>query len=306
MPGDPHPLPPTSRWLALGAAAGAALALALERFGLSGPWTSVALLLVLLALFAITAYLHASRRRDDAWKRADERVRRGEAAIGELQREIDRHTQLEQQLLQAKQAAESAVMAKGEFLATMSHEIRTPLNGIVPMLDLLLHAGSLAPDHRELVRTAYASSHQLLRIVDDILDYSKLEADRLVTSRTEQQAGKPAKKIYAITELGRREFINSLFEQLGEDEYRSEFLLFARFAHELPRSLVQLRLTERLASLDQAIAEMDRLATNHTSPADRWIIDYGRSCMAFARDHIEAHMGELIALGRPEAAAAAE
>ena len=134
----------------------------------------------------------------------------------------------------------------------------------------------------------------------------KLEIDRLVTSRVEHQDGKPAKKIYSLTELGRREFINSLFEQLGEDEYRSEFLLFARFAHELPRSLVQLRLTERLASLDQAIAEMDRLATNHTSPADRWIIDYGRSCMAFARDHIEAHMGELIALGRPDAAAAAE
>ncbi|MCJ0825632.1 ATP-binding protein [Luteimonas sp. 50] len=184
MPADPRLSPPTSRWLALGAAAGAALALALERFGMSGPWTSVALLLVLLALFAITAYLHASRRRDAAWQRADERVRRGEAAIGELQREIDRHTVLEQQLLQAKQEAESAVMAKGEFLATMSHEIRTPLNGIVPMLDLLLHAGSLAPDHRELVRTAYASSHQLLRIVDDILDYSKLEADRLELETT--------------------------------------------------------------------------------------------------------------------------
>src|SRR6478672_7453477 len=67
-------------------------------------------------------------------------------------------------------------MAKGEFLATMSHEIRTPLNGIVPMLDLLLQAPTLAPDHRELVRTAYASSQQLLRIVDDILDYSELEA----------------------------------------------------------------------------------------------------------------------------------
>jgi signal transduction histidine kinase/CheY-like chemotaxis protein len=181
---DMHPPSPASRWLALGAAAGAALALALDRFGLSGPWTSVALLLVLLALFAITAYLHASRRRDDAWQRADERVRRGEAAISELQREIDRHTQLEQQLLQAKQAAESAVMAKGEFLATMSHEIRTPLNGIVPMLDLLLHAASLAPDHRELVRTAYSSSQQLLRIVDDILDYSKLEADRLELETT--------------------------------------------------------------------------------------------------------------------------
>src|SRR3546814_11326577 len=69
------------------------------------------------------------------------------------------------------------MMAKGEFLATMSHEIRTPLNGIVPMLDLLMHA-QLAPDHAEMVRTAYTSSQQMLRIVDDILDYSKLEADK--------------------------------------------------------------------------------------------------------------------------------
>ena len=134
----------------------------------------------------------------------------------------------------------------------------------------------------------------------------KLETDGLVTSRVEQQDGKPAKKIYSITPVGRREFINSLFEQLGEDEYRSEFLLFARFASELPQSLVQVRLKERLASLDAAIAGMNRLETNHSQPADRWIIDYGRSCMAFARDYIDAHMGELIALARPDAAQAAE
>ena len=134
----------------------------------------------------------------------------------------------------------------------------------------------------------------------------KLEADRLVTSKVAQQDGKPAKKIYSITPLGRREFINSLFEQLGEDEYRSEFLLFARFASELPQSLVQVRLREPLASLDAAIAELDRLKSNHSQPADRWIIDYGRSCMAYARDYIDAHMGELIALARPDAAQAAE
>ena len=178
-----HPPAPTVRWLALGAAGGAALALALERSGLAGPWQGVALLLTLLAVFAISAYVYASRERDQKWQHADERARRGEAAVSELQREIDRHTQLEQQLLLAKQAAESAVLAKGEFLATMSHEIRTPLNGIVPMLDLLGHA-SLAPDQRELVRTAYTSSQQLLRIVDDILDYSKLEADKLELETT--------------------------------------------------------------------------------------------------------------------------
>ncbi len=135
---------------------------------------------------------------------------------------------------------------------------------------------------------------------------AKLEADSLVTSRVEQQDGKPAKKIYSITPAGKREFINSLFEELGEDEFRSEFLLFARFASELPQSLVQVRLKERIASLDQAIADMGKLATNHSQPADRWIIDYGRSCMAYARDYIDAHMGELIALARPDAAQAAE
>ena len=134
----------------------------------------------------------------------------------------------------------------------------------------------------------------------------KLEADKLVTSLVQQQDGKPAKKIYSITPIGRREFINSLFDQLGEDEYRSEFLLFARFASELPQSLVQVRLRERLTSLDTAIAEMSRLESNHSQPADRWIIDYGRSCMAFARDYIDTHMGELIALARPDAAQAAE
>lgn len=133
---------------------------------------------------------------------------------------------------------------------------------------------------------------------------AKLEADNLVSSHVEQQDGKPAKKIYAITPAGRREFIASLFETLGDDEFRSEFLLFARFAPELPASLVEARLRERLAKLDQDLTEMRRLSEQHPHPADAWVISYGCTCIGTARDYIAAHMGELIALARPDAAAA--
>ncbi len=169
----------TARWLALGAAAGAALLLALDQFGVyTGQLQGAALVMALLTLFASIAVTIAVNRRERLLDAQSERSRRGEAEVSALQQEINRHTMLEQELTIAKQAAESAVMAKGEFLATMSHEIRTPLNGIVPMLDLLMNS-RLPSDQLELVRTAYSSSHQLLRIVDDILDYSKLEADKL-------------------------------------------------------------------------------------------------------------------------------
>jgi PadR family transcriptional regulator AphA len=130
---------------------------------------------------------------------------------------------------------------------------------------------------------------------------AKLEADGLVTSRVELQEGKPAKKVYAITPAGRKDFISALFEKLGEDEFRSEFLLFARFASELPASLVEQRLTERREQIERQIADLDRLCSEHSHPGDAWVIAYGRTCMASARDYIDAHRGELIALARPDA-----
>lgn len=173
----------TARWLALGAAGGASLALVVEQFGVEGPWQIIALVLALLALFASTALAFVVRKREQQLAQQERQGRRSDEAINALQREIDRHTQLEAELTRAKQAAESAVMAKGEFLATMSHEIRTPLNGIIPMLDLLSNS-RLALDQQEILKTATASAQQLLRIVDDILDYSKLEADRLELETT--------------------------------------------------------------------------------------------------------------------------
>ena len=101
----------------------------------------------------------------------------------ELEAEIERLRNIERDLTSAKVDAEAAMMAKGEFLATMSHEIRTPLNGIIPLLDLVLST-KLAPDQKEYLTTAYQSSRQLLSIVDDILDFSKLEANKLELETT--------------------------------------------------------------------------------------------------------------------------
>lgn len=95
-----------------------------------------------------------------------------------LQAEVDELRQVQQDLMKAKQDAEAAMMAKSEFLATMSHEIRTPLNGVIPLLDIVLST-KLAPDQRDYLMTAYRSARELLRIVDDILDYSKIEANKL-------------------------------------------------------------------------------------------------------------------------------
>jgi signal transduction histidine kinase/CheY-like chemotaxis protein len=180
---DPKPSLLTFRWLALVTAIGATLAAILETVTDSGPWTLIGLALAAITA-AIVAYLtYASRHYEQHMRDAAEIAARSEAERSELQRELQRRSQLEQQLRQAKQDAESAVMAKGEFLATMSHEIRTPLNGIVPMLDLLMH-NKLPADQAEMVHTAFLSSQQMLRIVDDILDYSKLEASKLQLEST--------------------------------------------------------------------------------------------------------------------------
>lgn len=84
-----------------------------------------------------------------------------------------------EEVAKAKRAAEEATIAKSSFLASMSHEIRTPLNGIIGMTDLILMDNDIPDQYFEHLTDIKQSSESLLEIINEILDISKIEADKL-------------------------------------------------------------------------------------------------------------------------------
>jgi signal transduction histidine kinase/CheY-like chemotaxis protein/HPt (histidine-containing phosphotransfer) domain-containing protein len=181
------------RWITALALIGIVVILGLDLAGMQGPWRLLGLTFAGVGFAAFLLVLRLTHRQmhvaSAAVVNAVSVAQAAQAATGQvavaktaefdaLRHEIEEYRRLQRELTEAKQVAESAVLAKGEFLATMSHEVRTPLNGIIPMLDLL-QSSNLALDQREILNIALQSARQLLHIVDDILDYSKLEANRL-------------------------------------------------------------------------------------------------------------------------------
>ena len=110
---------------------------------------------------------------------------RGKPAVQVVVHDLTERKRVEEALSQARDAAEAASRAKSQFLANMSHEIRTPMNGILGMAQLLAEQAELTDRQRRYLSILKESGETLLRIIDDILDFSQIEAGQITLSETD-------------------------------------------------------------------------------------------------------------------------
>jgi len=121
-----------------------------------------------------------------------------------LNDEIVRRKEVEKKLLEAKDEAEKASLAKSEFLSIISHEIRTPLNAVIGMGHLLLK-NNPRPDQQENLETLKTSSDNLLVLINDILDFNKIEAGKLDLEMAPFSIKKLTKDIVSANKNGANE-----------------------------------------------------------------------------------------------------
>ncbi|HEX6747258.1 MAG TPA: ATP-binding protein [Longimicrobium sp.] len=158
-----------------------------------------------------------------------------ETAAADAEAALEEALQAEEQLREARDVAEEALKARDVFVATMTHEVQTPLNAIIGYLQLLEMdiSGTLGEMQRSYVTRAQESSRHLLRLVGDVLDFSRTEAAGMVVARDEVRAAETARSALSLVRpqaAGRLLTLVDLTADAGDlrylgDEYRVRQIL---------------------------------------------------------------------------------
>ena len=170
-----------------------------------------------------------------------------------VQREVTNERAYQKELEIAKSKAEAANQAKSEFLANMSHEIRTPMNAVIGLSEIL-GGMTLEAQQKELVEKIYSSSKILLGIINDILDYSKIEAGALILEH----------QPFALQEI--QKSLETLFGQAAEAKGID---LVIDYDRALPAVVVSdaLRLTQVVTNLVSNAVKFTKSGTVHVTMA---------------------------------------
>jgi len=218
---------------------------------------------------------HAAERANAELERAnaqlEQRVAERTQQLADTVRELER----------AMAAAEEANRAKGDFLARMSHEIRTPLNGVLGMADLLLE-GDATPAQRDLLRVVRASGEHLLELIDDVLDFARIEAGTLEINaapfRLRDLVADLLKPLAVRAEAKRVELIADIGPEVADrlvgDAGRLRQVLVNLVGNavkftERGEVVVRVRLAERSAARDKVTLRFEVADTGIGIPADR-------------------------------------
>ena len=172
------------------------------RYFADGNLPGIAVGLSVVVFIAYMAYTNGRNHRtlSDALVMRFER----ETLAAELTAENSRREAREVELQEAREKAESASKAKGEFIATISHEIRTPMNGVLGMLRVVRDT-ELSPEQRSYLRTASDSAEALLLLLNDVLDFSKIEAGGIELERAPFPPAAAAKAVADLMQARARD-----------------------------------------------------------------------------------------------------
>jgi PAS domain S-box-containing protein len=128
----------------------------------------------------------------------------GERQMYMAAKDVTTQKQIEERLRQAKDEAESAAQAKMQFLANMSHELRTPVNGIIGLTELALET-DLNEEAREYLESSRASCDALLSVVNDVLDFSKIDAGAIELESVSFDVGNLIEGVVRVVEVRAQE-----------------------------------------------------------------------------------------------------